>query len=132
MQRTPAKDIDAYLAGVPEEMRAALEKVRRAIRAAAPGAVEKISYGMPSFKYGGKQLAYFAAFTNHCSFFPSSVAVIDAHRQALAKYSLSKGTIRFPPDKPLPDSLVRKLVRARIAEIDAKEAARASSRKRLR
>jgi uncharacterized protein YdhG (YjbR/CyaY superfamily) len=132
MQRTTAKDIDGYLAGLPAEARAALEKVRRAIQAAAPQAVESISYGMPAYKYRGKALAYFSAFTKHCSFFPASTAVIDAHRDELAKYSLSKGTIRFPTDRPLSATLVRKLVKARMAEIEASLAPRASSRRRAR
>lgn len=127
-----AADIDTYLRGLPADARAALEKLRRAIRAAAPGAVESISYQMPAFKYQGKALAYFCAFTNHCSFFPASIAVIDGHRGELKAYSLSKGTIRFPPSKPLPAALVRKLVKARVAEIEANAVARASSRRRVR
>ena len=123
------KDIDAYLAGLPPEMRAALEKLRKAIKAAAPNAEETIGYQMPAFKYEGKPLAYFAAFTKHCSFFPSSTAVINAHEEDLRPYSLSKGTVRFPPDRPLPAALVRKLVKARIAEIEAQAAARASRRR---
>ena len=125
-----AKDIDSYLAALPQGARTALQKLRKAIRAAAPDAVETISYQMPAFKYQGRPLAYFSAFTKHCSFFPSSTAVIDAHRDDLKPYSLSKGTIRFPPSNPLPAAIVRKLVRARIAEIEANAAARASSRQR--
>jgi uncharacterized protein YdhG (YjbR/CyaY superfamily) len=117
--RGQANDVDRYLAAVPADARAALEKLRKAIRAAAPAAEESISYQMPTFKYRSKPLAYFAAFTNHCSLFPASTAVIDAHRDELKAFRTSKGTIQFPVDKPLPATLVRKLVRARMAEIDA-------------
>lgn len=129
-RRTAATDVDSYLADVPEAARAALEKVRKAVRDTAPDADELLSYQMPAFKYQGKPLAYFAAFTNHCSFFPASGAVIDAHKDELKPYSMSKGTIRFPASKPLPATLVRKLVKARIAEINAQAAARASARRR--
>jgi uncharacterized protein YdhG (YjbR/CyaY superfamily) len=132
VMRAAAKDIDGYLAGLPAEAQAALEKLRRAIRAAAPQAAESISYGMPAYKYRGKALAYFSAFTKHCSFFPASTAVIDAHRKELSKYSLSKGTIRLPPKQPLPAALVCKLVKARVAEIEAAVAARTASRRRAR
>ena len=123
------KDVDAYLAGLAPEMRAALEKLRKAIRAVAPKAEETIAYQMPAFKYRGKPLAYFAAFTKHCSFFPASGAIIDAYRDELASYTTSKGTIQFPPNRPLPAALVRKLVKARIAEIEAAAATRPSRRR---
>jgi len=129
-RRTTAKDIDGYLAGVPADARAALEKLRKAIRAAASTAEEGISYQMPAFKYQGRPLAYFAAFTNHCSFFPTSTAVIDGHKDELKPYPTSKGTIQFPTDRPLPAALVRKLVRARIAEIEAAAAAGKAGRRR--
>jgi uncharacterized protein YdhG (YjbR/CyaY superfamily) len=129
-RRTAPKDIDAYLAGVPDDMRAALQKLRKTIRAAAPTAEESIGYGMPSFKYKGKPLAYFAAFKSHCSFFPASGAVIDANEDALKPYKTAKGTIQFPPDKPLPSTLVRRLVKARIAEIEAAEAERKARRRK--
>ncbi|OGS42091.1 MAG: hypothetical protein A3K67_01785 [Euryarchaeota archaeon RBG_16_62_10] len=117
------KDIDEYLATVPVEARVALEKLRRTIRSAAPVAVEGISYRMPSFKYLGPLVA-FAAFKGHCSFFPMSAAVVESHREELERYSTSKGTIRFPPDKPLPVALVRRIVMERIRENEAKAAAR--------
>ena len=128
--RTAAKDIDSYLAGVPDDARAALEKLRKAIRAAAPDAEEGIGYQLPAFKYQGKPLVYFAAFTNHCSFFPASGAVIDAHKDELKPYKTAKGTIQFPPDKPLPATLVRKMVKARIAEIEAAGAERRARRRK--
>ena len=113
----PAKNVDEYLAGVPKEARATLEKLRRTIKAAAPMASEGISYQMPMYKHHGMVVG-FAAFKNHCSIFPGA-AVMDAFREELKPYDTSKGTIRFPVDKPLP-ALVKKLVRARIKENEAR------------
>jgi uncharacterized protein YdhG (YjbR/CyaY superfamily) len=114
------KNVDEYLAGVPEPARGTLNKIRAAIRSAAPPeATEAISYGMPAFKYNGV-LVWFAAFSNHCSLFPTA-AVIDAFKNELKSFSTSKGTIHFPTDKPLPTALVKKLVKARVAQIDSKK-----------
>jgi uncharacterized protein YdhG (YjbR/CyaY superfamily) len=112
-------DVDAFLAALPPEMRAALENLRRAIRAASPGAEESINYGVPAFKYRGRPLVSFGPAKNHCSFYVQSLAVMEAHRDELASYDTSKGTVRFEPDAPLPDALVAKLVQARMAETDA-------------
>jgi uncharacterized protein YdhG (YjbR/CyaY superfamily) len=109
--------VDAYLASVPADTRAALQKLRKAIGAAAPRAEEGFSYGLPAFRLDGRPLVCFAAATNHCSFFPMSPAVIRAHAADLTDYETSKGTIRFSAGKPLPAALVRKLVKARIAEL---------------
>jgi uncharacterized protein YdhG (YjbR/CyaY superfamily) len=109
--------IDAYLASVPADRRAALQRLRRVVRAAAPRAEEGFSYGLPAFRLGGRPLVCFAAATSHCSFFPMSPAVIRAHAAGLTGYETSKGTIRFQPEKPLPVALVRKIVKARIAEL---------------
>lgn len=109
-------NIDDYLAAVPEEARGALEKLRRVIRSAARNATEVISYRMPMFKHKGRLLVGFAAFKNHCSFFPMSAKVLRAHVRELKGYRLSKGTIRFVPSKPIPVAVVKKLVRARITE----------------
>jgi uncharacterized protein YdhG (YjbR/CyaY superfamily) len=109
------RDTDEYLAGIPEPARSTLSKVRTAIRAALPpDATETISYGMPAFRHNGRVVLWFAAFSNHCSFFPTA-AVIAAFPRELKKYSVSKGTVQFPIDKPLPDVLIRKLVKARVA-----------------
>lgn len=116
---TPAVEIDAYLATLPDDKRAALEKLRAAIRSAAPDAEEAISYGVPAFKYRRRPLVSYAAAKEHCSLFVMSPSVLDAHRDAIGAYDTSKGTIRFPADKPLPDSLVATIVRARMAETDA-------------
>jgi uncharacterized protein YdhG (YjbR/CyaY superfamily) len=119
---TLARDIDEYLAGVPENQRAALEKLRKTIKAAAPRATEAISYRIPTFKHQGHLVA-FAAFKNHCSFFVMSPSVIKAHKDDLKPYQTAPGTVRFPVDKPLPVALVRKLVKARIEENEGKNRA---------
>ena len=112
-------EIDAVLAALPEDQRAALQDLRRVIAAAAPEAVESISYGVPAFKYRSRPLVSFGAARNHCSFYVQSPPVIEAHSAELAGYDTTKGTIHFSPDRPLPDELVTTLVRARIAETDA-------------
>lgn len=117
-----AKDVDQYLAGVPKEARATLEKLRQTIKAAAPMAAEVISYQMPMYKHHGMVVG-FAAFKDHCSIFPGS-AVMDAHQEELRRYDTSKGTIRFPASKPPPAALVRKLVRARIKENETRAEAK--------
>jgi len=111
-----SKDVDKYLAAVSEPARSTLNTIRATIRSAVPPeATEGISYGIPVFKYKGA-LVWFAAFSKHCSLFPGSLAVIAAFKDELKDYQTSKGTIRFPVDKPLSPTLVRKLVKARIAE----------------
>jgi uncharacterized protein YdhG (YjbR/CyaY superfamily) len=117
--RGPA-DVDAYLAALPAADRAALQKLRRAIGAAAPRAEEGFSYGLPAFRLGGRPLVCYGAAKTHCSFFPMSPAVIEAHAADLKGWETSKGTIRFAPDRPLPIPLVRRIVRARIAELEGK------------
>jgi uncharacterized protein YdhG (YjbR/CyaY superfamily) len=116
-----AKNVDEYLARVPEPARTTLNKVRAAIRAAAPkDATEAISYQIPTFKYKGSLLA-FAAFSKHCSLFPMSLAVMETFKSELKDFDTSKGTIHFPLDKPLPAGLVKRLVRARVAEKERKK-----------
>jgi uncharacterized protein YdhG (YjbR/CyaY superfamily) len=110
----PVKTVDDYLAALPEDARATLEKLRKTIKAAAPKATEGISYQMPMYKQQG-MLVGFAAFKNHCSFFPGAKAIA-THKDELKTYGTSKGTIRFPIGKPLPATLVKKLVKERIAE----------------
>lgn len=112
--------VEEYLAGVPEPARRTLEKVRAAIRSAVPAeATEAIGYGVPTFRYKGGLVGY-AAFAKHCSFFPMSLAVMAAFAKELEGYSTAKGTIHFPVDRPLPVSLVKKMVRARVAEKEGK------------
>jgi len=108
--------VDDYLAALPAESRAALEKLRKTIRAAAPEATETISYQMPTFKDHGRFLVSFAAFKNHCSLFPASKAVMEAHGEELKRYFSGKGTLRFQADKPIPAVLVKKIVKTRIEE----------------
>jgi uncharacterized protein YdhG (YjbR/CyaY superfamily) len=110
------KTIDEYLATLRADQRAALEKLRQTIKAAAPQAEECISYSLPAFRLNGKMLVAFGARTNHCAFYPMSDVTVAEHPKELKNYDTSKGTIRFPADKPLPAALVRKLVKARIAE----------------
>jgi uncharacterized protein YdhG (YjbR/CyaY superfamily) len=117
--RQPPRTIDEYLAGVAADKRAALQKLRRAIRSAVPRAEEAISYGIPAFRLDGRVLVFFAAATRHCSFFPGKHPV-QVHAAALAKYDTSKGTVRFPATRPLPATLVRRLVRTRVQEYAAK------------
>jgi uncharacterized protein YdhG (YjbR/CyaY superfamily) len=110
------RTIDEYLAALPPDKRAALQKVRRAVHAAAPGAEECISYGMPAFRLNGKLIAGFRAAADHCSYHPMSGETVATLAADLAKYETSRGTIRFPARDGLPATLVRKLVKARIAE----------------
>lgn len=112
-KRNKPTTIDEYLAAVPPDQRAALQTLRRSIKSAVPGAEECISYGLPAFRYGGRMLAWFGAAKNHCSFYPGSV--VQTCKADLTKYVTSKGTIRFQPEAPLPATLVKKLLKARIA-----------------
>jgi uncharacterized protein YdhG (YjbR/CyaY superfamily) len=115
------KNVDEYLAGVPEPARSALSKMRAAIRSAVPPeATEAISYGIPAFKHKGV-LVWFAAFSDHFSLFPTA-AVIEKFKNELEGYSTSKGTIHFPTGKPLPIPLIKKLVKARVAQMEDKKA----------
>ena len=111
------KTVDEYLAALPEDSRTTLEKIRKMIKAAAPKATEGISYQMPMYKQHGMVIG-FAAFKNHCSIFPGSKAVA-THKDELKGYETSKGTIRFPIGKPLPASLVKKLVKESVLANEA-------------
>jgi uncharacterized protein YdhG (YjbR/CyaY superfamily) len=107
------KNVDAYLAALPEPARGTLNKIRAAIRSAAPAeAMEVISYGIPAFKHQ-RVLVWYAAFSDHCSFFPTA-AVIAAFKKELAGYTTSKGTVQFSTARALPAALVKKMVKARI------------------
>jgi uncharacterized protein YdhG (YjbR/CyaY superfamily) len=113
------KTVDDYLAAAPKDKRAALMRLRKTIKSAAPKAIESISYGIVGFKHNGKRLVYFGYWTTHCAMYGMSSSYIDAHAAELKAYGLTgKGMIRFTADKPLPDRLVRKIVKARIAEIE--------------
>ena len=118
-QQKPAKNVDEYLAAAPEEVRPVLEKLRRTIRAAAPKAEEVISYQIPMFKYHGP-LVFFAAFRNHCSFYVVSKPIMETFSSELKPWDTSGTTIHFSAKNPLPASLVKKIVKARIEENEAK------------
>jgi uncharacterized protein YdhG (YjbR/CyaY superfamily) len=120
--------IDAYIAGFPPNIQERLRAVRAVVRAAAPDAVERIAYGMPTFALHGN-LVHFGAFKNHLGFYPTPSGV-EAFTAELAPYAQSKGAIQFPHNQPLPLELIDKIVRARVAENTAKAEAKSASRPR--
>ena len=122
----PPATIDEYLSRVSDDKRAALEQLRKTILGVIPLAEECISYQMPAFRYDGRVLVYFAAAANHCAFSPGGM--VNDFKDELAAYETSKGTIRFQPERPLPASLVQKIVKARVAQ----NAAKASTAKRAK
>ena len=122
MPMTKPKTFDAYLAALSKDKRDALQKLRQTIRAAAPKAEEYIGYGLAAFRLDGKPLVAVGATAKHCALYLMSGTTVAAHEDELEGYDTSKGTIRFPADKPLPAALVRKLVKARIAENEARRA----------
>jgi uncharacterized protein YdhG (YjbR/CyaY superfamily) len=122
-KRMKPLNIDEYIAGYPENIRIILGRIRSAIREAAPEALEKISYSMPSFTLYG-MLLYFAAHTNHLGFYPFKSA-IKAFKSELEPYSTSEGTVQFPYNKPLPINLIKKIVKFRVEENLAKAASKA-------
>jgi uncharacterized protein YdhG (YjbR/CyaY superfamily) len=110
------KTVDEYLASIPEPARGTLKHVRAVIRSVVPAeTTEVISYGIPTFKYN-RGLVALAAFANHCSFFPLGSSALEPFKEVLHEFRVSKGTLHFPLDKPLPDALVKKIVKARIAQ----------------
>jgi uncharacterized protein YdhG (YjbR/CyaY superfamily) len=118
--KTKSKTIDEYLAPLSADKRAALEKLRKTIKAAVPEAEECISYGLAAFRLNGRPLVAFGATDKHCAFYPMSSTTVVTLKDKLAGYDTSKGTIRFQANKPLAATLVRKLVKARIEEIDGR------------
>jgi uncharacterized protein YdhG (YjbR/CyaY superfamily) len=115
---TPAKSIDDYLKGFDPPTREVLEELRAVIKAAAPGAVERISYRMPTFDIRGKHVVFFAGYKQHVGFYPNPSA-IEAFKEELRPYNTSKGTVQFPLDEPLPIDLIRRMVEFRVAEVHA-------------
>src|SRR5256885_16863090 len=113
MKANTPREVEDYLARVPSIQRKALEQLRRTIKSVVPEAVEVISYQIPTFKLNGRMLVSYAAFNEHCSFFPGA-GPVDAHESELKTFVTSKGTVRFTPEKPLSAALVNKLVRTRI------------------
>jgi len=114
-------DVENYFASVPEDARVTLEKLRKTIKATVPKAVEVIWYQIPTFKLNDRPLVSIAAFKNHCSLFPMSFAVLNTYKDELKPFHTSKGTLRFPLDQPLPAALVKKVVKARIQEHEARK-----------
>ena len=114
--RTQFDSIDEYIGAFPEPTRTTLEKMRRTIHEAAPDATEAIAYQIPTFKLNGKNLVHFAAFEHHIGFYPTSSG-IEAFKRELGSYSISKGTIRFPLDEPIPYDLVGRIVAFRVREV---------------
>ena len=112
-RKSKPKTVDQYLSALGDEQRAALERLRTTILKAAPGAEECISYGLPAFRHEGRMLVWLGAAKSHCSFYPGGI--VAAFQDELEGFQISKGTIRFQPQKPIPAALIRKLVKARIA-----------------
>lgn len=132
MKYPPATSIDEYLKRLPQDVRTALENLRSTIKSAAPEAEEVISYQMPAFRYHG-MLVYFAAFKNHCSFFPGGLSALAELEAELKPYKTSKGTLQFTTERPLPNALIKKIVKARMKQneerVHAKELKKASAKK---
>lgn len=114
----PHADIDAYLADIPANQRTALQTLRETILAVAPGAVECLSYGMPAFRVNGRVICYFAAAKAHCAFYPGGL--MDEFTAELTDFSTSKGTVRFQPDQPIPEPLLRRIIADCVARSSAR------------
>jgi uncharacterized protein YdhG (YjbR/CyaY superfamily) len=122
------KEVEGYLAALPDDRREAIDHLRRLTQETCPQAVEVFGYGMPGFKYNGRPLIYFASFTNHMSIFAVGYEPINRHRAELADYELRAGTIHFQPAKPIPDALLQTMIHERMADIDAGAAAAQAKR----
>lgn len=111
-----AAAIDAYIGKTPEPFRGALEHIRALVNSSVPDAEEAMVYGVPGFRLNGRPLVCYAAFKAHCGFYPMNPALMDSLKDELAGFRTAKGTIQFTPDSPLPDPLLRKIIKARAKE----------------
>ncbi len=130
MAKTNFKTVDEYITSQPESVRVALERVRRTIRKALPGAEEVISYQIPAYKLRGRAVLYFASWKQHYSIYPASEDVVAALGEALAPYELGKGTIRFPLSRPVPERLIARIARLRARKVADGERARTGEKVR--
>jgi uncharacterized protein YdhG (YjbR/CyaY superfamily) len=122
------KEVEEFLATLPDDRRKVLQHLRELTQKTCPVAVEGFGYGMPGYKYRGRPLIYFSSFKNHMSIFAMGYEGINRHRAELADYEIRAGTIHFQADKPLPDKLVKTMIRERMADIDMALAAAARKR----
>lgn len=116
----PPQDVQAFLDTLPDRARSALLDLRQMIEAALPESEERIGYGVPAFYYKKRPLVSYGATSKHCALYVQSPQVVETYRDDLRGFDLSKGTVRFQPEAPLPVDLVEKLVQARMAEIDSR------------
>lgn len=123
--------VEEYLTLFPEAQQNALEKIRKAVKDAAPKAEEMISYGMPGYKLNGP-LVYFGGFKTHCSFFPGGYSAINKFSDELKKYKTSKGTIQLPLNEPIPVTLIKKIVKERVKENEEKQKQKAAKKKNVK
>ena len=130
MKRGAPKNVADYIAGFPRPVQAALKRVRSIVRTAVPAAEETISYQIPAYKLDGKPVVYFAAFTNHYSIYPSNTRLVAAFKDELAGYEMSKGTIRFPLDEPIPAKLIERVAKFRAKEVAERQKKTPAARKK--
>ncbi len=123
--------VSDYLKAVPADQRKALEQLRKTIKAAAPSAEELVSYGMPAFKYAGRLLVAYAAFKEHCSFFVCSGSFLNNYKEEVAKYGGTKSCLHFTPEKPLPTTLIKKMVKERMKENELKAVLKRNAAKKI-
>jgi uncharacterized protein YdhG (YjbR/CyaY superfamily) len=130
MAKTDFKSVDEYIASQPEAVQSVLERVRRTIRKAVPGAEEMISYKIPAYKLRGGPVLYFAGWKKHYSLYPATDRVVAAFKDDLAPYEVSKGTIRFPLSEPVPVKLIERIAKFRATEVAERENPRAAGPKK--